>query len=253
MALFATILTLPLLFAADIPFDENKLQYLISKNRFDEVLIAFLEEKKQPLSSHALHTLCYKILENGIQAKDTSEVILALYGIQCSLDDSTFHLLETAIHSPVPEIQLTAVQVAGTFNNAHSHRLLEDALASNWLIIRLEALSLLASQQQLEGHLEAEISKVEPEVRPFFPELLAIDGSEESRKLLKKLSHDSDPQVRLEAIRSLLKASPDDFYSQAKYFSHELHPAIQELLVDAFLSSRDDAILKLASPLSTTS
>ena len=254
MALFATILTLPLFFAADFPpFEENKINYLISKNKLDDVLTCFGDKKNSSIPPNLLQPLCYKILENSVRSDDKSEVILALYGIQCSLDDNAFYLLEEAIRSPTPEIQLTAVQVAGTFNSSASYHLLKEALTSNWLIIRLEALSLIASHKQLEHHLEAELSKVDPEVRSFFPELLALDGSEQSRKTLQRLAHDSDFEVRLQAIRALSRSMPEELYKQAKYFSHELHPACQEALVDAFLSSRDDKVSAIASQLSTSS
>ncbi|MDB6081720.1 MAG: hypothetical protein JWO53_992 [Chlamydiia bacterium] len=198
---------------------------------------------KDPYLYHSktLEKLAISLLEQGIQSSNKTDVELSLYGIGLAANEQAQSLLTEVLKSSYPELQLTAVQLLAGYNTDESYKLLEKALTSDYLIIRLEAIHALASKQLPSTYpqIEALYVKVDPEFRPFFPQLLALDGTTPSIQMLRRLVRDSNPWVRLEAIRAIGLLRRDDLLPDIKSQMHDLSPALQEACVNALGSFQE--------------
>lgn len=227
--------------------NEGAILYLINSGKTEQAIDAILAAQAQdpyfPLS-HIIEELSLNILKTGIESKEPNDAILALYGIQISLNEKALSEVEGAIGSREPELQLTAVQVLSTYNHDATNQLLEEALRSDYLIIRLEAAHSLASKQtpSAYGQLEALMLKVDPEMRSFFPELFAIEKSPDSVQTLRRLLRDSNAKVRLEAIGAVTRAHLTELLPDLNTQAADLSPAIQEALAMSSAQFHDEAL-----------
>ncbi len=201
--------------------------YLIQKGKIEEAIVAIMNE---PPSNDVLEELGAKLIERGFAQNDLQEMLLSLYGVGLALNERVLGFTQGAILCNHPLIELAAIKVLDFYNTDGANALLEKALQSDYLPIRLEAVYALAKKKhpRAYAHTEALFAKVDYEFRPLFPELFAEIDTPEALMQLKKLFHDQDPNVRLHALLGSITLSSGYFLDEITASFHDASPAIQE-------------------------
>lgn len=210
--------------------------FQLQRGKIEEAISELQRRReKDPYLYHSatLQQLGLTLIQQGISSSNPVDVQLSLYGIGLSANEQAQAYIKEALYSKQPELQFAAVQLLTQLHTDEAHKLLEEALSSDYFLIRLEALHALASNKLPCAYpqIEALFVKVDPELRPLFPQLLALDGSYPSVQMLKRLIRDSDRNVRLEAIKSVALMKRDDCLADIKSQMYDLSPAIREAVV----------------------
>ncbi len=183
-----------------------------------------------------LQSLATILLEQGANSSDPEEQLLTVYGVGISQAPKLYYILAGGLRSRIPQIQLASIHFLAQCNDHAAIKLLHRAMASQFLLARLEAAFVLAQQQHQSavGQIEALMIKTPPELTPLFPELFAIEGSLAATKQLTRLLHHSNPNVSIAAIHSAASYQRDDLLPEIRALSKQLNPAQQEACAFAF-------------------
>lgn len=230
-----------------------------TKLAIDELLQA---RQSDPYVFHegCLESLGLALLEQGSESSDIQDLYTSLYGAGISHDERTLVIAEKALHYEDPQIQLLAVSVVGSFDTELAIKLLEKAMKSNYLFVRLEAAYWLAQKHAKSafGQLIALLSKVDPQLHELFPRLFAIEGGANATKELKRLLFDKNEAVRRETILAIADFQRDDFVEEIRLLANEPSNVQQEACAYALGQlgdecSREKLTLLTASSCPTTS
>lgn len=169
------------------------------------------------------------LLDQGHRSNDSQIKLMALFGAGISTNERCMYILEEALDSPSPELQLVALGYLARFHHDRADESLNKALAANHLLIRLEALLHLAEKKHPKavGQTEALMAKVPKELLPIFPQFFAIIGDSASTRVLKRLLSYPNEKVRVAAILTAGKFERDDLLPQIRKLAAQ-HAVIQQ-------------------------
>ena len=189
-----------------------------------------------------LQDLAMTTMETGFHSRDPESVLLSVFGAGIALHERALLILEQAIDAPYPPVQLAAINFLGTLHDDIVNELLNRAMSSRHLLVRLEAAYLLAHRRDpnASGQLESLLAKVPEELRPLFPRLFAADGSAAAVRQLKVLINDRNPRVCLQAITSAAGYHRDDLLPQIRALATHLSPVQQEACAAALGTLGDE-------------
>ncbi len=217
-------------------FLQNKVSrvlYMIQSNRIQEAIDQLLVLRSEdPYLFHegTLEQLGLALLEQGSKSRDFQDVVNCLYGVGIAHDERGLHIVSRALEFDHPELQLLAVSVAASFDTEAAYEILEQAMKSNYIFVRLEAAYCLANKQSESAHgqLVALMAKVPPELHELFPRLFAMEASPNSSLELKRLLYDKNEAVRKEAILAVAHLQRDDFIDDIRILAKEPSSVQQE-------------------------
>src|SRR5207244_3393473 len=108
------------------------------KEAIDQLLVA---GKEDPYFFHSgiLERLGLVILEKGGKSRNSDDLLNCLYAMSISLDERGLPVICKALRSDEPELQLTALSVLSHLNTDRSNLLIEEAMKSDYVMVRLEA------------------------------------------------------------------------------------------------------------------
>jgi|GEM_PF-4592201 len=240
-----------------ISFDESKsavdenvrTYFLIEQNKIDDAIATILEAPHDRLI--CVEPLAIKILQNSIASGQGSDALMALQAIPLCRHEAGLALIEEALSSDMVEIQLAAVVALKAYDSSSTASLLKSALHSDSLLVRLEALYELASigDEDAFAQIESLFLKVEPEFRPLFVELFAVDHSPQSIHYLNDLVYDSNADVACSAIICLAKLNQFELCHNIKRLTFNPSRAIQEASAFAISTLQDKETLEFLRPL----
>lgn len=170
------------------------------------------------------------ILEQGFQTKEPETQLMTLFGAGVSFNERSLPILEDGLRNPHPQLQLVALHFLDRFQSDHADRIMNKALASNYLEIRLRAALYLARRKlpEAEGQITALMSKVESGHMVIFPEIYALLGTPGAARNLRKLLTHPDEDVRIQAILCAADYGRDDLLPAIRTMATHHSPAIQE-------------------------
>lgn len=219
--------------------------FLIQSGKIEEAIdqlqVAWKEDPYL-LHSDVIEKLGLAILEQGGKSQNSDDVQSSLYGLSISLDERALPIVYKALRSDNPQLERTALSVLATLNTDHANAMLEEAMKSDYIMIRLEAAYLLAVRraQSAFAHIDTLMLKVPDELRPLFAELYALDGSKDSIAALRRLLFDPDVSVRAEAILATAHARRDDLLPEIYRLAKEPSIVQQEACAYALGSFCDE-------------
>ncbi len=185
--------------------------------------------KKEGPDFAILHQMAISLMKQGIK-KDPESKLLAIYGAGLAKSSSSLEILQEGLASNDPQIQLASLLFIVQIGDDYSDDLLLSAMSSDFLSTRMEASFHMAIKKHPHavGHIEALMSRLPPYFIPFFPQLFAILGTKEAMGVLQRLLNDPSPQVRIEAIHSLIQTGRDDFLPLLrKRLSHKSYGEVE--------------------------
>ena len=86
------------------------------------------------------------LLDKGYRSSDAEVQLLTLFGAGISNNERCLYILENGMTSSIPQLQLIALNLLAKYNNDSTDEMLNRALGSNHLIIRMEALVHIAEK-----------------------------------------------------------------------------------------------------------
>lgn len=177
-----------------------------------------------------LQHLGLKLLEQGKQSVDPEVQILTLFGAGVSGDDRALSVFEKGVLSNNPFLQDVAVRFLSQTHHQTAIEMLNMAMASPYLPVRLEALSGLIKNGSPKAlpHLESLMQKLPSEAFFLFPELLIQQARPEAMRMLRQLLVSPDENTRVAAIIAIAKSGRDDLLPEVRRLSHHLGAAQQE-------------------------
>ncbi len=221
----------------------SRVLYLLQRDFTAQAIEAY-QETYQECGTHdseLIQSIALSLLLEGYRTKDPETQLMTLFGAGISLNEKLLGLLEQALTCSVPELQLVALNFLARFQNDLADEALDKAMASDFLLIRLEAAHQLALKRypSVVPQTEALIQKVPVQILPLFPQLFGMIGTADAIKVLRKMLLHSDNKVRIEAIRSVAKYGRDDLLRQVRTQATHHHPAQQEVCAQALGIMKD--------------
>jgi HEAT repeat protein len=193
-----------------------KIFYLLHKQKTKEAIDELLAAKER--DPYIFHTNVVGELGLSILLGQEGGLLYKLYGCAIACDERTLPLIRQGLASDDPMIQLAALAACARINSDETERCILEAMKSDYLVTRLEGAYLLAIKHSPLAffQIEALRQKVPQEAQPFFPELFAVDGSEDSQAELKRLLFDKDVDVRAQAVVAVASAKYDHLLLQIR-------------------------------------
>ncbi len=165
----------------------------------------------------------------------------SLYGTAFAGMTSSLDILEQGIKSQNFETQLASIQLLARMHDDRGDELLTKAMASPFLMARMEAGFHLSSRKHRKatGHIEALMYKLPHEFWFYFPQFFALIGTSDSIDVLKKLMEDPMSMTRVEAILCAAKFGRDDLLFKIRAHATHLNHDEQEASASALGMLKD--------------
>lgn len=192
------------------------------------------------------------ILDQGYRTRDPETLLLTLFGAGISLNEKALYILEEGLTSSQPELQLIALNFLSKYRNDHADEVIHKAMASNYLIVRLEAAFSMAKRKdpKTAAQTEALMAKVDEDMWSVFPQIYAASGDTQSIKMLRKMLAHSKEEIRVEAILGAAENGRDDLLPVIRRLATHHEPAQQEACAAALGILRDENSLSKLEQLS---
>ncbi|MBA3237607.1 MAG: HEAT repeat domain-containing protein [Parachlamydiaceae bacterium] len=252
------LLVFPLLAAAASPTLScpKHALYLVHKGQIDSALDLYQTHFKtcQTHDTEFLQQLGLSLLEQGAHSRDPETQLMALFGAGLATNERVLPILIRAINSPLPQLQLIALNLLAHCQHDDANKAIFQGLRSNSLLVRLEALHQIALRKDCKAsnHIESLMGKVNPELLPLFPQLFALVDDNESVKMLRKLLSHTQEAVRIETVISCARSGRDDLLPKIKVLAAHGSFAQKEACALALGALRDDSSLPFLLKLSRT-
>lgn len=183
------------------------------------------------------------LLDQGFRLRDPEITRMTLFGAGVSTNEKALYIIEEALISGQPEQQLIALHFLAKYHNDRADKVIHRAMGSNSLLIRLETAFQLAKSKDPKAiaQTEALMAKVPEELWPIFPQIYAVSGSPEAKKVLRKLLTNSNEEIRIATIMSLAEFGHDDFLPHIRRMSSHHEGRQQEACATALGMLRDES------------
>ncbi len=192
------------------------------------------------------------LLEQGARDPDRECQVLAIYGAGISSNERVAHILANGLENRDPQIRLISLHLLAAMQNDQADRLINRAVNSDHILIRLEAIHHLAIKKSPAaiGQAEALMQKLPRVLWSILPQLFALIGDERSMKQLRRLMNDSNEEVRIAAIEASALAGRDDLLGSIRTLASHQSPRQQEACAFALGALKDGAALPRLQELS---
>ncbi len=223
--------------------EKEHVTYLMQSKEIDGALDLY-DTYKQEIGRHDFEILvqmCSIILQHGIKSSDLTTQLSSLYGTSVASLNSSLDILEQGIKSQNIETQLASLQMLARLHDDYGDELLTKAMASPFLMVRMEAGYHLAERKHRKatGHLEALMYKIPQEYWFYFPQFFALVGTHEAIEMLKKLMEDPMAMTRVESILNAARFGRDDLLPRIRAHATHNNPDEQEAAATALGMLKD--------------
>lgn len=223
----------------------NHILYLMHTGEAAKALEAYQAHRKATGTNDfdLIEQIGLILLDQGFRTRDPEIQQLTLFGAGISSNEKALYIVEEALASGQPELQAIALNFLAKFQNDRADLALHRAMASNYLIIRLETAYKLAQKKDPKavGQTEALMAKVPEEIWPIFPQIYAESGTPEAKKILRKMLTHRDEIVRIAVILSLAENNHDDFLPHIRRMAAHHEPGQQEACCTALGMMKDES------------
>ncbi|KKM68532.1 hypothetical protein LCGC14_1459900, partial [marine sediment metagenome] len=262
MGLFKTFIKLLVIFnictisliAEEI--DKRHILYLMHSNEIEKALNQYQKAwEKEPLDLEILQKMSLILLKNGANSTDVETQKLSMFGAGLSASNISLEILEIGLKSSDLETQLLSLHFISLLNDNKTDLLLTQAMRSDFLPTRLEAAYHMAQRKHPHaiGQIESLMMKLPIFLKPFFPHLFAMIGTNGATKFLLRFLNDSNSDVRLETVLSIANLNRDDLLQHIRKKLPNSTIGEKEAIFYAFYKLKDSSTIKDIEKLSTSS
>lgn len=238
------------------PIDPQQVTYLMQSKKV-KASIELYEEYKKELGRddfEILQQMAAILLEQGVHSLNPEIQLLSLFGASIAGLSSSIDLLEQGIKSSSGETQMASIQFLAQMQDDRCDELLNKAMSSPFLLVRMEAGYHLAMRKyrKATGQIEALMHKIPHEFWFYFPQFFALIGTSDAISVLRQLMEDSSALVRVEAILNAARYGRDDLLSKIRTHATHLHTDEQEAAATALGILKDSKSLPQLKKLATS-
>ncbi|MBM3197776.1 MAG: hypothetical protein FJZ58_00785, partial [Chlamydiae bacterium] len=193
-----------------------------------------------------LQALATLWIEQEARSPSVEKQLLALFAYDlCHLQVPT-DLLENGLASTSPQVQRASLALIHKGQEDLADFLLNKAMSSSFLPIRLEAAFHMAHRKSpsVTGQLESLMHRLPAPLHYFFPEFFALIGTSDAVHVLRHLIDDPMPATRVEAILSAARHGRDDLLPSIRAAATHQDYAEQEAAAFALGQLRDSLSTK---------
>ena len=262
MGLFKTLIKLFIIFNIFVvsliaeETDKRHILYLMHSNEIDKALNQYQKAwENEPLDLEILQKMSLILLKNGANSSDIETQKLSMFGAGLSASNISLEILEIGLKSSDLETQLLSLHFISLLNDNKTDLLLTKAMRSDFLPTRLEAAYHMAQRKHPHaiGQIESLMMKLPIFLKPFFPHLFAMIGTDGATKFLLRFLNDSNSDVRLETILSIANLNRDDLLQHIRKKLPNSTIGEKEAIFYAFYKLKDSSTIKDIEKLSTSS
>lgn len=235
------------------PSDPSLIPYLLQQRRYEEAIDRY--RSMGTTDFDLLQKIGFSLLEEGHHNRDPEAMLLTCFGAALATDNRTIPILEKGLKGSLPQIQLTALNLLATMQDDHADEVLQQMMASPYLLIRLETAYLLAQKKgpTALSQIESLMYKVGPKLRPAFPQLFAKIGNTRAIQILRQMLADNDDRVRVQAILQAAHYGRDDLLPEIRTLALQLSLPQQEACATAIGMLKDESSLPQLQSLAQSS
>lgn len=206
----------------------NPILFLLQNGKTELAIDRLLEEKT--LNFEMLRKLSTILIEQGAKSGVPEKELLSLYGAMYGGHPFSMEICHTTMTSKSPYTQMATIQFLGSLGDDRGQELLMECFSSPHLQIRMEAAYQLAREKSRKATpmIESLINHLPPPFKAYFPELLAMIGTDEATASLKRLTRDPFLNVRLSAFLTAAKYGRDDFLPSLRSLATHSHISEKE-------------------------
>ena len=223
----------------------NHILYLMHTGETAKALQAYQDFRQKNCANdfELIEQIGLILLDQGYRSRDPEIERLTLFGAGISTNEKALYILEEGIASDDPEQQMIALSFLSRYQNDRADLAIHRAMASNFLLIRLETAFKLASRKdpRAASQTESLMAKVPEVIWPLFPQIYAESGSPEAKKILRKLLAHKDEAVRIASILTLAEHGHDDFLPHIRRMASHHGAAQQEACATALGLLKDES------------
>jgi len=227
--------------------EEQKIQFLIAKKEYTTAINNYLTqlETTKEHNQDILSILAKSIIENAISSSDSKSQMLGLYGLLVSETHDPQMDYSKLVQSSDPYVQLITIQHLSQLHEDSIELILNRAMSSNFLPVRMQALSILVAQKSklALSHIESLFYRLPPAFKPYFADYYAALGTPHSLKILNQLLSDPNQEVRIAALLAILHTHRDDFIPGIKKLLTQPDPQLQETAIHVLSKLKDQSSL----------
>ncbi len=170
------------------------------------------------------------LLDVGATTDCPETQLLAIFGAGVAAHDSATHVIVQGLCSRNPQIRLASINLLAQRQTDFADALVNRAINCEDILIRLQAIYLLAQKKHPSavGQAEALMVKLPPATWFIFAEIFATIGDARSIRQLRRLMNNCDAMVRLAAIVATAEHGRDDLIPQIRQLVTHLDASQQE-------------------------
>ncbi|NGX35065.1 MAG: hypothetical protein K1060chlam1_01433 [Candidatus Anoxychlamydiales bacterium] len=236
--------------------DKRHILYLMHSNEVEKALKQYQNAwENEPLDLEILQKMSLILLKNGANSSDVETQKLSMFGAGLSASNISLEILEIGLKSSDLETQLLSLHFISLLNDNKTDMLLTKAMRSDFLPTRLEAAYHMAQRKHPHaiGQIESLMMKLPVFIKPFFPHLFAMLGTDGATKYLLRFLNDGNSDVRLETILSIANLNRDDLLSHIRKKLPNSTIAEKEAIFYTLNKLNDSSIIKDIQKFSTSS
>jgi|GEM_PF-1960411 len=222
---------------------KSHILYLVSKGDHVKGLKKYQEyyQKSQEHDFFLLREIALHIIEDGLTKGSEIDSLLALIAIEISNETSFTHYLGKLITSRFFPVQAKTLSVLKSIDNEYSDMLIKSCLSSNFIMLRLQALSILVQKhnQTALGQVEALMNSVHKHYHPLFVDFFALSGTKYAISMMKQMMSDKDLNLNLATILAARNHRIEELIPNLRNSLTHTSPFIQEAAAFALGSFHD--------------
>ena len=216
---------------------KSQILYVISKGEQVKALQMYQQYYKQTLEHDykLLREIGLSIIEDGISKGSELDCLLALIAIEIAQEDCFTHHLGKLIKSKFFPVQAKTLSLLKGIDNIHSDMLIKSCLSSDFIMLRLEALSILVQKHNKTalGQVEALMNMVHKQYHPIFVDFFALSGTKYAISMMKQMMSDKDLNLNLATIMAAKNYSLEELIPNLRNSLTHTSPCIQEAAASA--------------------
>lgn len=227
----------------DFPMLKSQILFLFSKGEQDKGLKKY-QEYYQKTNAHdfkLLREMALMIIEDGIAKGTEQDSLLSLIAMEIASEDCFTHLLGKLTHSRYFPVQAKTLSLLKRINNDYSDLLIKSCLTSDFIMLRLEALSILVQKHNKTalGQVEALMNMVHKAYHPIFVDFYALAGTKYAISVLKQMISDRDLNLNLAVIHAAKNYHIEELIPNLRSSLTHTSPLVQEIAAYALGTFHD--------------
>ena len=222
---------------------EKKIQYLCSNKETKKGLKKYIEYRNN-IKNHnynLLRKIALSIVEDAISNKSDEDTFLGLLALEISNEDGFCHYFKEFTKSKLFPIQAKTLSILKNIETEEAISLIQSYLSSDFIILRLEALSILVQKQTKSsiGEVEALMNLVSKNYHPMFVDFYAMCGDKYAISTIKKMLCQPHINLHVAVVNAIKKYKIEELIPNVRDLLTHTNPNIQEISCSAIGSLQD--------------